>query len=87
MGERNLRKRKSQEREREIAKKKNLRCKGIERKKENARKIERDRGEEAETERMLRSGSVENVEEGERMKTNNINNLRIFTTSSRREER
>ena len=40
-----------------------------------------------ETERMLRSGSVESVEEGERMKTNNINNLRIFTISSRREER
>ena len=82
-----MRKRKSQEREREIAKKNSLRCRGIERKKENARKIERDREEEAETERMLRSGSVENVEEGERMKTNNINNLRKFTTSSRREER
>ena len=38
---------------------------------------------QAETERMLRSGSVE---EGERMETNNINNLRIFITSSRREE-
>ena len=41
---------------------------------------------QAETERMLRSGSVESVEEGERIETNNINNLRIFLTSSRREE-
>ena len=40
----------------------------------------------AETERMLRSGLVESVEEGERMETNNINNLRIFLTSSRLEE-
>ena len=41
---------------------------------------------QAETERMLKSGSAESVEEGERMETNNINNLIIFITSSRREE-
>ena len=51
-------------------------------------KMEIEGGEikQAETEGILRSGSVESVEEGERIKSNNINNLRIFTTSSRREE-
>ena len=41
---------------------------------------------QAEMERMLRLGKVQSVEEGEKMETNNINNLRIFITSSRREE-